>query len=125
VEISIANYDMVDKKQDNLNKNSILYRLKQMAGNANLRPRSLDAWNFYIKQVKERYLIYTKNIENLDDFPNIKSHFLKYIDKLENRTEVQKGNLRWFDLHRTREPKLFNSWVEVRVLTVSSAFTCK
>ena len=68
-----------------------------------------DIHKFYIKQVKERYLIYTKNIENLDDFPNIKSHFLKYIDKLENRTEVQKGNLRWFDLHRTREPKLFNS----------------
>ncbi|BAZ85856.1 Eco57I restriction-modification methylase domain-containing protein [Dolichospermum compactum] len=68
-----------------------------------------DIHKFYINQVKERYLIYTKSIENLDDFPNIKSHFLKYIDKLENRTEVKKGNLRWFDLHRTREPKLFNS----------------
>ena len=52
MEISIANYDMDDKKKDNLDKTSILYRLKQMAGNANLRPRSLDAWNFYIKQVR-------------------------------------------------------------------------
>ena len=43
---------MVDKKDENLEKTSILYRLKQMANNENLRPRSLDAWKFYLSKVK-------------------------------------------------------------------------
>lgn len=39
-------------KDNTTEKNSVLYKLRQQGDNANLRPRTQDAVNFFIKQIK-------------------------------------------------------------------------
>ncbi|MBC6410554.1 MAG: Eco57I restriction-modification methylase domain-containing protein [Ekhidna sp.] len=68
-----------------------------------------DIQRFAIVPVEERELIYSNNIDELDKFPQLKKHLLNFKHELENRREVRKGVIRWFDLQWSRTNELFDS----------------
>ncbi len=54
-----------------------------------------------------KLLIYTDNIDDIDDFNEIKSHLEIYREKLENRRECKKGLRKWYELQWGRDESLF------------------
>ncbi len=64
--------------------------------------------NQYIVEENNQKLIYSNNIEDINDFPYIKENcFLPYKDKLENRRECRKNLRKWYELQWGRETSLF------------------
>ena len=53
--------------------------------------------------------IYPNDINDVTKYPLFFDHISKFSERLKNRTEVKMGNYRWFDLHRSRDSKLFDS----------------
>lgn len=68
-----------------------------------------DINRYEINPVEKRELIYTTEIDNLENYPILKERFLKFKTKLSNRREAKSGRLRWFELQWSRESKLFDS----------------
>ncbi len=66
-------------------------------------------FKYYFEIRENRKLIYPNEIQNVSLYPKFIQHLDKFKERLENRTEVKQGNYRWFDLHRSRESKLFDS----------------
>lgn len=77
----------------------------------NLKPwlKVGDVFKYYFEIREDRKLIYPNEIKNVSLYPKFIQHLDKFKERLENRTEVRQGNYRWFDLHRSRESKLFDS----------------
>jgi len=68
-----------------------------------------DIQKYAIEIVEERELVYTKLINSLDDYPQLKQRLLPYKPKLSNRREAKNGKIRWFDLQWPREQEFFES----------------
>ena len=68
-----------------------------------------DIQKYAIELVEKRELVYTKLINSLDDYPQLKQRLLSFKPKLSNRREAKNGKIRWFDLQWPREQELFES----------------
>ncbi|OQB30345.1 MAG: Type IIS restriction enzyme Eco57I [Bacteroidetes bacterium ADurb.Bin174] len=68
-----------------------------------------DIQKYAIELVEKRELVYTKLINSLDDYPQLKQRLLSFKTKLSNRREAKNGKIRWFDLQWPREQELFES----------------
>ncbi len=80
----------------------------------NIDNRLLKPWiknkniNQYIIEESNQKLIYSNNIEDINDFPYIKENcFLPYKNKLENRRECRNNIRKWYELQWGRETSLF------------------
>lgn len=56
---------------------------------------------------EDRYVIYTRNDTNLDDYPNIKSYLEEHKESLEDRWCVAEGGEPWFAIDKTKSPEMF------------------
>jgi adenine-specific DNA-methyltransferase len=68
-----------------------------------------DVHRYVIRPVEKRYLVYSSDIDKISDYPKFHQELKKHCEKLQKRTEVLSGRLRWFDLHRPRERRLFDN----------------
>lgn len=56
---------------------------------------------------KDKYIIYSDDISNMEDYPYSISYIRKYKDKLLSRRECRKGIRKWYELQWGRKKKLF------------------
>ena len=56
---------------------------------------------------EDRYVIYTRNDTDLDDYPNIKSYLEEHKESLEDRWCVTEGGEPWFAIDKTKSPEMF------------------
>jgi hypothetical protein len=68
-----------------------------------------DIQKYAIVLVEKRELVYTKLINSIDDYPQLKQRLHSFKTKLSNRREAKNGKIRWFDLQWPREQELFES----------------
>jgi len=68
-----------------------------------------DIHKYQILPVEKRELIYTNEVENINDYPGLKQRLQTFKQKLSGRREAANGKIRWFDLQWARDPKIFNS----------------
>ncbi|MEO5776811.1 MAG: Eco57I restriction-modification methylase domain-containing protein [Flavobacterium sp.] len=68
-----------------------------------------DIHKYSINPVEDRQIIYSSEIENLTDYPELEKRFKPFKEKLSERREAKSGKIRWFDLQWGRDPVLFNS----------------
>jgi len=68
-----------------------------------------DVFKYYFDIRENQYLIYSNEIENVNDYPEFLHYISPFKNRLENRIEVKRGNYKWYELHRTRDSKLFDS----------------
>ena len=54
-----------------------------------------------------KYLIYTNDIEDIREYPNLEKWLNKYRDKLENRRECKKSIRKWYELQWGRKKEIF------------------
>jgi adenine-specific DNA-methyltransferase len=54
-------------------------------------------------------LVYTNEITNLSEYPELENRLTYYQYKLSERREVKSGKIRWFDLQWPRDTALFDS----------------
>lgn len=74
--------------------------LKKCIKNSHINPYYVDYRN--------RYLIYTNDDFNIDEFPHIKAYLLKYKNELYARAEAKDDKYAWYRLQRPREKELFD-----------------
>lgn len=63
----------------------------------------------YIDFSPDGYLLYTPNVDLLENFPSFANHIYRYKDYLCTRREVEENKIRWFDLWWSREKSLFEN----------------
>ena len=70
-----------------------------------LEGKNITKWNL---KWENNYIIlsYEKTINNIENYHELKNHFLKYIDKLKNMSHVKKGR-DWWTLQSPKEYSLF------------------
>jgi len=68
-----------------------------------------DIHKYSIQLVEKRELVYTKLIDDIDNYPELKNRLLHFKEKLLNRREAKSGRLRWFDLQWSRDSELFDN----------------
>ncbi len=70
-----------------------------------------DIEPYFTDPQHESYIIYsTKDtIENIEDFPNLRSHLKRFKSVTELRRETKEGKNKWFHLHWPRRTKIFES----------------
>ena len=56
---------------------------------------------------EDRYVIYTRNETNIDDYPNIKSYLEEHRESLEDRWCVNKGGEPWYAIDKTKSAEMF------------------
>lgn len=56
---------------------------------------------------ENRYVIYTRNDTNIDDYPNIKAYLEEHRDDLEDRWCVNEGGDPWYAIDKTKSPEMF------------------
>lgn len=61
------------------------------------------------KSVKnsDKFIIYSDDIEDVNDYPNIKNHLFPFKEKLMNRRECSKGIRKWYELQWGRSSDIF------------------
>ena len=67
--------------------------------------RSITRYNL---SYNDKYIIYTNRDDDIDKYPSIKDHLLKFKDKIKCK-EVLSGRHPWFALHRPRNENIFGS----------------
>ena len=70
--------------------------------------KSSDVEKFKILH-NDKFLIYTKFTDNIDDYPNIKKHLKKYRLIMDDRILKYKDNTPWFALHRPGSFSIFQA----------------
>ncbi len=70
--------------------------------------KSSDVEKFKILH-NDKFLIYTKFTDNIDDYPNIKKHLKKYKLIMDDRILKYKDNTPWFALHRPGSFSIFQA----------------
>jgi len=70
--------------------------------------KNSDVLKYYIDW-KHKFLIYTTDRTEIDNYPNTKKHLEKYKEKLESRAEEEKGLYAWFRLQRPRRQNLYEA----------------
>ncbi len=79
----------------------------------NLEKSIIKPWikSSYINRARinfrDRFIIYSDLIENVDKYPNIIKHIEEYKDKLENRRECKKKVRKWYELQWGRNFNIF------------------
>ena len=86
--------------KDLLEKNIELDIVKPWIKNKNVKKYDIKRGDLY--------LIYSNNIENLDDYINSIQYISKYKSKLENRREYKNGIRNWYELQWGRKEELFD-----------------
>lgn len=71
--------------------------------------KNSDIFSYISSEVPKLWIIYITKNQNIDDFPNIKKHLLKYKAILENKREFKNGMLPWYSLHWSRDLEIFSS----------------
>ena len=66
-----------------------------------------DVFQYIIRPVKQRKLVYTNSIKNLNSYPDLLNRLQVFKNKLSGRREVKNGKIRWFDLQWARNPETF------------------
>lgn len=65
----------------------------------------------YIQKEKtddiDKFIIYSNDIKNIDQYINIKNHLSKYKEKLMKRRECKNGIRKWYELQWGREKNIF------------------
>lgn len=56
---------------------------------------------------EDRYVIYTRNETNIDDYPNIKSYLEEHRESLEDRWCVEEGGEPWYAIDKTKSAAMF------------------
>lgn len=56
---------------------------------------------------KDMFLIYSNEIKDEKEYPNIVEHLNKYVDKLKSRRECLKGIRKWYELQWGRKKEIF------------------
>lgn len=64
---------------------------------------------YYCNNSFKNYLLYLtkETITDIDEYPNIKAHLIKFRPFMEQRRETQKGSVQWYQLHWPRKEALF------------------
>lgn len=84
-------------------------QLKQYPFEKNLiKPwiKNSDIDSFYLKDIK-KYIIYTDNIEDEENYLNTIEWIKKYKTRLKNRRECKNGIRKWYELQWGRDEELF------------------
>ncbi|MCX6149006.1 MAG: Eco57I restriction-modification methylase domain-containing protein [Ignavibacteriales bacterium] len=68
-----------------------------------------DITRYSINPVEDRQLIYTNEIEDIAEYPELLKRLTQFKEKLSERREAKSGKLRWYDLQWGRDPDTFNS----------------
>jgi len=68
-----------------------------------------DISKYAINPVEDRQLVYTNEIENIVEYPELLKRFMPFKEKLSERREAKSGKIRWYDLQWGRDPNTFNS----------------
>ena len=77
----------------------------------------------YIDYNTELNLIYTPEIEDITNYPNIEIHLKKFKPILEKRREVEKGTILWYELWWGRNKEIFeNEKIMISYRTTSNSF---
>jgi len=71
--------------------------------------KSSDIEPFYSTKWQSYYVIYTDKDTNIESFPKIKNHLIKYKEILEYKKTEHKETLPWYSLHRAREIDVFTN----------------
>ncbi|MGL4533572.1 MAG: Eco57I restriction-modification methylase domain-containing protein [Fusobacteriaceae bacterium] len=71
--------------------------------------KNSDIFSYINNEIPKLWVIYLTKNEDLEDFPNIKKHLLKYKAILENKRETKTGKLPWYSLNWSRELSIFTS----------------
>jgi type I restriction-modification system DNA methylase subunit len=69
--------------------------------------KNSDIEKYITSASANEFLIYTTSATKIDDYPNIKSHLEKFRSILEARLSRYNEDYRWFELHRSREQRIF------------------
>jgi len=88
--------------------------------------KNSDILKGYINFKTDDFLIYTKEIINIEETQNIKKHLIKYIEILEKRREVVENSIKWFELWWGRDKSIFENekiMISYRAATNSFAYT--
>lgn len=68
-----------------------------------------DISKYSINPVEDRQLVYTNEIEKIEDYPELLKRLKPFKEKLSERREAKSGKIRWYDLQWGRDPDTFNS----------------
>ncbi len=60
-------------------------------------------FRYYILKQEDYFIIYLTKDHNLDDFPNLKEHLIKYKKILQEKRECKNGRIPWYSLHWPRD----------------------
>ncbi len=71
--------------------------------------KNSDIKKGYVDLSNEQYVIYSQDIEKIENYKNLKGHFNKYKGILLDRREVKNEKIRWFDLWWHRDRQIFES----------------
>ncbi|MFQ6055096.1 MAG: Eco57I restriction-modification methylase domain-containing protein, partial [Methanosarcinales archaeon] len=69
----------------------------------------IDPYYVYINYPDSKYIIYVNNQIKIDEYPNIKAHLEKFKSVLIERLDKYNEEYNWFELHRPRDQKIFES----------------
>ena len=69
--------------------------------------KNSDIGKYITSQETNDYLIYTTSNTRIDAFPNIKRHLENFRSMLELRLSRYSESYNWFELHRSRDQKIF------------------
>lgn len=68
-----------------------------------------DISRYSINPVENRQLVYTNEIPDIQEFPDLLKRLMPFQEKLSERREAKSGKIRWYDLQWARDPDTFNS----------------
>jgi len=70
-----------------------------------------DIGKYTFDKSNKKYLIYITKMScpDIQRFPHIKEHLIKYKKIMDERRETRKGTIKWFQLHWPREERYFES----------------
>jgi hypothetical protein len=68
-----------------------------------------DISKYSINPVEDRQLVYTNEIDDIEEYPELLKRLMPFKEKLSERREAKSGKLRWYDLQWGRDPDTFNS----------------
>lgn len=69
--------------------------------------KNSDISKYITSEETNDYLVYTTSTTKIDDYPNIKKHLEKFKSILDLRLTRYKESYNWFELHRSREQRIF------------------
>ena len=71
--------------------------------------KSSDILPYRIKELKKKYVIFTKRGININDFPLTQQYLQNYKEILKKRYEVRRNLSKWYEIAQIRNPHIYNA----------------